>query len=75
MAKAPYGVYWVVLHNHTLQTFKGKPALGVPAPSTTDVQLFGALVERLHLREAWVTNGLYTGVIPSENLSQFRARD
>jgi hypothetical protein len=67
--------YWVVLHNHTLRSRDGKPALGVPAPSTSDVQLFKGLVERLGLREVWVTNGMYTGIVPSENLSQFSARE
>jgi hypothetical protein len=66
--------YWVVLHNHTLRVRDGKPALGVPAPSTSDVQLFNGLVERLGLREVWVTNGMYTGVVPSENLSRFSPR-
>lgn len=67
--------YWVLLHNHTLQTFSGKPALGVPAPSTSDVQLFRSLADRFGLREVWITNGLYTGVVASENLGRFRARD
>jgi len=67
--------YWVVLHNHTLRALDGKPALGMPAPSTSDVELFKGLVERLGLREVWVTNGMYTGVVPSENLGQFRTRE
>jgi hypothetical protein len=49
--------YWVVLHNHTVRTLDGKPALGMPAPSTSDVQLFRGLVQNLGLREVWVTNG------------------
>jgi len=32
--------YWVVLHNHTVRTLDGKPALGMPTPSTSDMQLF-----------------------------------
>jgi hypothetical protein len=67
--------YWVVLHNHTLRTLDGKPALGMPAPSTSDVQLFKALVENLGLREVWVTNGMYTGVVSSGNLGQFSTRE
>jgi hypothetical protein len=55
--------------------FGRDPALGVPAPSTSDVQFAKALAERLGLQEVWVTNGLYTGVVLSENLGQFRARD
>lgn len=53
----------------------GKPALGVPAPSTSDVQLFKRLVEDLGLREVWVTNGMYTGIVHSENLGQFNTRE
>jgi hypothetical protein len=67
--------YWVVLHNHTLNTVDGKLSLGVPAPSTSDVPLFKGLVERLGLREVWVTNGMYTGVISAENLGQFHGRE
>jgi hypothetical protein len=67
--------YLSVLHNHTIQTLDGKPALGVPAPSTSDVALFRGIGLRLNLREVWVTNGMYTGVVPAEHLSQFRTRD
>jgi hypothetical protein len=67
--------YWVVLHNHTVRALDGKPALGMPAPSTSDVQMFKGLVEDLGLREVWVTNGLYTGIVRSENLGQFDSRD
>jgi hypothetical protein len=67
--------YWVVLHNHTVRTLDGKPALGMPAPSTSDVQLFKGLVANLGLREVWVTNGMYTGVVSSENLGQFSTRE
>ena len=64
--------YRAVLHNHTIRTLDGKPALGSPAPSTNDVQLFRGLAEDLALREIWVTNGLYTGVVPAEHLGQFQ---
>jgi hypothetical protein len=47
----------------------------VPAPSTSDVQLFKGLVERLGLREVWVTNGMYTGVVRSEHLGRFSTRE
>ena len=66
--------YWVVLHNHTVRTLDGRPALGTPAPSTSDVQLFKGLVENLGLREVWITNGMYTGVVTSENLGRFSTR-
>ena len=64
-----------LLHNHTVRTIDGKPVPGVPAPSTTDVQFFKAHAERLGLREMWVTNGVYTGVVSAENLHRFRARE
>jgi hypothetical protein len=67
--------YLAVLHNHTLQTLNGQPALGVPVPSTSDVPLFRGLAERLGLQEVWVTNGLYTGVVASEQLGRFATRD
>jgi hypothetical protein len=66
--------YWVLLHNHTVRTLNGQPALGVPAPSTSDVQFFGALAADPGLREAWITNGMHTGVVLVENLGQFSAR-
>lgn len=67
--------YCVVLHNHTVRTLDRKLALGMPAPSTSDVQLFKGLVEDLGLREVWVTNGMYTGVVLSKNLGQFNTRE
>ena len=66
--------YSVVLHNHTVRTLKGRPALGVTAPSTSDVQLFSGLVPQLGLREVWVTNGIFTGVVSAESLVRFAAR-
>jgi hypothetical protein len=39
------------------------------------VQLFRGLVRTLSLREVWVTNGIYTGVVCSENLGRFLPRD
>lgn len=67
--------YWVILHNHTVRTHSGKPALGLPAPSTSDVEFFNALAQRLGLREAWITNGMYTGVVAAERLERFSGRD
>jgi hypothetical protein len=66
--------YFVVLHNHTIRTLKGRTALGVTAPSTSDVELFSGLVPQLGLREVWVTNGMYTGVVSAEGLVRFVAR-
>lgn len=67
--------YGVVLHNHTLLGWNGRLALGVPAPSTSDVQLFRGLVEELGLREVWVTNGMYTGVVRAGELGRFHSRE
>ncbi|WP_441286945.1 hypothetical protein ACSRUE_32270 [Sorangium sp. KYC3313] len=67
--------YWVVLHNHTVRTLNGKPALGVPAPSTSDVPLFRGLVKESGLRAVWVTNGFYTGEATAQDLARYRTRD
>ena len=67
--------YWVALHNHPLQTHGGKLVLGVPVPSTSDVSLLAGLVARLGLREVWVTNGMYTGVVNAANLVKFSGRE
>ena len=68
-------LYWIALHNHPLQIRGGKSTLGVPVPSTSDVSLLAGLVARLGLREAWVTNGMYTGVVSAENLARFSGRE
>jgi len=67
--------YWVMLHSHTLRMRDGKPALGVPAPSTNDVQFSRGLVMSLGLQEVWVINGIYTGVVTSADLPKFSVRD
>jgi hypothetical protein len=67
--------YWAILHNHPLRMRDGRPALGVPAPSTNDVQFSVGLVMSLGLQEVWVTNGLYTGVVTSADLPKFSVRD
>jgi hypothetical protein len=66
--------YQAVLHNHTIRTLQGTTALGVPAPSTSDAELFTGLVASLGLREVLVTNGIFTGVINAERLPQFSTR-
>ena len=67
--------YSVILHNHTVRAYNNNPALGMPAPSTSDVQFFRMLAQRLGLREAWVTNGMYTGVVATEKLDPFRTQE
>jgi hypothetical protein len=58
-----------------VRTFNGKPALGMPAPSTSDVRLFKGLVQTLGLRELWITNGMYTGIVSSETLGMCSMRE
>ena len=67
--------YSAMLHNHTVRAYNGKPALGMPAPSTSDVQFFRMLAQRLSLREAWITNGMYTGVVATERLDRFHTQE
>jgi|SRR5688572_3519468 len=68
-------MYWIALHNHPLQTRGGKLSLGVPVPSTSDVSLLAGLVARLGLREVWVTNGMYTGIVSAASLVKFTGRE
>lgn len=75
-ARADVSAGWqfsVFLHNHTA-TLKGRSALGFPGPSTSDVQLARSLATNLGLREVWVTNGIYTGVVTAESLGRFVTR-
>lgn len=66
---------WFVIHNHTVQEHAGRPALGRPVPSTADVSLSHALVERLGLREVRVTNGIYTVEVRTDDLHRLVGRD
>ena len=66
--------FWTVLHNHTVQSNNGAPALGVPAPSTSDVDLLRSLSDEHGLQNAWVTNGFFTIEIPSSAFSQYVGR-
>lgn len=63
--------FWVALHNHTVQTYEGKPVLGAPAPSTNDVHLSRNLAQD-GLERVWVTNGFYTVDIPADALAAYR---
>ncbi len=67
--------YWAALHNHPIQRRAERLTLGVPVPSTSDVELLSELVARLGLREVWVTNGIYTGVVSAANLVKFSGRE
>lgn len=66
--------YWYALHNHTLQRSDGSSTLGVPVPSTSDVQLARNLAEDRGLESVRVTNGFYTFDATVDELSAFRAR-
>lgn len=48
------------IHNHTLQRNGNLLALGVPVPSTSDVQLSRSLADRFEMDSVKVTNGFYT---------------
>ena len=60
-----------MLHNHTVRRRDGRPALGVPAPSTQDVALSRALAEELGLERVLVTNGFYTVDVPASALGEY----
>lgn len=77
-ARADVAAGWrldVVLHNHTVQRRGDRVALGVPTLSTGDVSLFRNLVTDPGLAEAWVTNGVYTAVVPTTDFRLFLGRD
>jgi hypothetical protein len=63
-----------VLHNHTLQRNGDKLALGVPVPSTSDVQLARNLAQSRGLESVRVTNGFHTFEASIEEMAGFRAR-
>lgn len=63
--------YWYVLHNHPLQATGD---LGIPVPSTVDVQFVRSLAEDKGLASVRVTNGFYTFDATVNQLAQFRAR-
>jgi hypothetical protein len=66
--------YWYAIHNHTVQKNGDLLALGVPAPSTSDVQLYRSLAEEMGLESLRVTNGFYTFSASVHELGAFRAR-
>jgi hypothetical protein len=66
--------YWYAIHNHTVQKNGDLLALGVPAPSTSDVQLYRSLAEKMGLESLRVTNGFYTFSASVHELGAFRAR-
>ena len=66
--------YWYVIHNHTVQRNGDRLALGVPVPSTSDVQLLRHVARGLGLESVRVTNGFYTFSASVDELARFRAR-
>lgn len=66
--------YWYAIHNHTIQQHGDRIALGVPGPSTSDVDLYRSLVDNLGLEFARVTNGFYTFIATADDLQLFRGR-
>ena len=66
--------YWYAIHNHTVQKNGKLLALGVPAPSTSDVQLYRSLGKEMRMDSLRVTNGFYTFSASVNELGAFRAR-
>lgn len=66
--------YWYVIHNHTVQRNGDRLALGVPAPSTSDVKLLRNVARELPLKSVRMTNGFYTFSASVDELARFRAR-
>lgn len=64
---------WVALHNHTVTEHKGRPRLGVPVPSTSDVDVSRVIARNLGLRQVLVTNGLYTSEVDSTQLGELQS--
>ncbi|MEX2570178.1 MAG: hypothetical protein WD737_02665 [Gemmatimonadota bacterium] len=63
--------YRYVLHNHTRQT---NGALGVPVPSTSDVDFARRLAAQRGLESIRVTNGFYSFDATIAEISDFRGR-
>jgi hypothetical protein len=63
--------YAVFLHNHTPQA---NGALGVPAPSTSDVRFVRSLAASFGLERVRVTNGFFTYEAAVDELAPLRAR-
>lgn len=63
--------YWYSLHNHTRQA---TGALGVPVPSTSDVQMVRNQAGSRGLERLRVTNGFYTFDAAIGDIADFRAR-
>jgi hypothetical protein len=66
--------YWYAIHNHTVLKNGGRLALGVPAPSTSDVQFYRSLGTDMGLDSLRVTNGFYTFSASVQDLGAFRTR-
>jgi len=66
--------YWYAIHNHTIQKNGVLLALGVPAPSASDVQLYRSLGKEMGLDSLKITNGFYTFSASVSELGAFRAR-
>ncbi len=74
-ATADHAAGWTLavhLHNHTIRTRAGAPALGVTAPSTNDVHFLRGLAGDLGLGAAWITNGVFTIEIPAASFANYQ---
>lgn len=66
--------YWYAVHNHTVRKNGDRLALGVPAPSTSDVQFYGNLGKEMGMDSLRVTNGFYTFRASVGDLANLRGR-
>ena len=66
--------YSYALHNHTLQRNRDQITLGVPVPSTSDIQFARGQAALRGLESVRVTNGLFTFSARIADLSGFRSR-
>lgn len=65
---------WAALHNHTVKEHRGRPRLGVPVPSTSDVDISRSVARDLGLRQVRVTNGFYTIEVDAAELGELQGR-
>jgi hypothetical protein len=67
--------HWVMLHNHTVQSYQGRVALGALTLSASDVHLVRNLARDRGLEQARVTNGFFTIEVPAGDFGLFQSRE
>ncbi len=66
--------FWYMIHNHTVRRHGQRLALGIPAPSTSDVSFYRSLGSEMGMDSLRVTNGFYTFRASVEELRMLRGR-